>query len=418
MIALAAFEVLLQQQRRERQHVADVVEPVPGVVRRELGGGVVVHADQVADRVAVLDPVEPADRDAARVGILPVDPERPVLDPVLQQPAIVGRRLRLAGRGHDPGPEILEHRVPQLGCIQGGTLIREPVERHSALLRPQSVAPVSSIARGSAGRRRRTALRPHPRRPKLGGQGPANRPCRLPRGTPAGACRRRIPSCDGTCSLGDPADGSYGHPLTHKRGVAAGHLAESGSGAGADRGGGRSESANARGGERRAIGPPGQSAINIVPERPGPRQSIGKILRTWPEPAVDLRNTTAGRRLSPPRPPRRPPRYPRLIRRNPPVRPRSRGVSRVPHPPSCSYRFGVLGFVSESIARLSPRTRLDCRALRPPYGRATQGSRPTGRESRPSPVRRAGRLASPQIRAPSQGSSPCRATSTPHPVRS
>ncbi len=80
-------EVLLQQQGGERQDVADVVEPVPGVVRRELGGGVVVHADQVADRVAVLDPVEPADRDAAGVGILRVDPERRDLDPVLQRAA-------------------------------------------------------------------------------------------------------------------------------------------------------------------------------------------------------------------------------------------------------------------------------------------------------------------------------------------
>src|SRR5262249_19592890 len=62
-----------------------------------------------------------------------------------QQPAIVGRRPRLAGRRHDSGSEIPEHRVPELRCTQGGTLVREPVERDSALLRPQAVAAVTVL---------------------------------------------------------------------------------------------------------------------------------------------------------------------------------------------------------------------------------------------------------------------------------
>ena len=64
---LGGGQVLLQQQRRERQHVADVVEAVADVVVGEVGGGLEVDADEVADRVVVLGPVEPADRDAAVV---------------------------------------------------------------------------------------------------------------------------------------------------------------------------------------------------------------------------------------------------------------------------------------------------------------------------------------------------------------
>ena len=139
MIALAAFRYFSSSKRRERQHVADVVEPVPGVIRREFGGGVVVHADQVADRVAVLDPVEPADRDATGVGIVRIDPQRPGLDPALQQPPLLGRRLRLAGRGHDPGPHVPQHGPPELAIVQPGPIRRRPIEGHAAFFQPIAV---------------------------------------------------------------------------------------------------------------------------------------------------------------------------------------------------------------------------------------------------------------------------------------
>ena len=109
--------------------------------------GVVVDAHQVADRVAVLDPVEPADGDAARVGILRVDPEGRVLDPVLQRPPLLGRRPRLAGRGHEPGPHVLEHRQPELGIVQPLRLRLEAVERHAPLLDPVAVAGIAESSR-------------------------------------------------------------------------------------------------------------------------------------------------------------------------------------------------------------------------------------------------------------------------------
>ena len=52
-----------------REDVADVVEAVADVVGREVVGRAEVEADQVADRVVVLGPIEPADRHAARVGV-------------------------------------------------------------------------------------------------------------------------------------------------------------------------------------------------------------------------------------------------------------------------------------------------------------------------------------------------------------
>ena len=58
---------ILEQERRDREHVADVVEAVADVVGGEIGGRLRIDADQVADRVVVLGAVEPADGDAAEV---------------------------------------------------------------------------------------------------------------------------------------------------------------------------------------------------------------------------------------------------------------------------------------------------------------------------------------------------------------
>ena len=141
MIALAAVEVLLQQQRGERQHVADVVEPVPGVVRRELGGGVVVDADQVADRVAILDPVEPADRDAAGVGVFGSIPSAPYL---IQSSS--SRRSSADGCGLSAGgmmPDRTFLSTPHQSFWSSPRL--SPVEVHPALLDPVAVAGETAI---------------------------------------------------------------------------------------------------------------------------------------------------------------------------------------------------------------------------------------------------------------------------------
>src|SRR5262249_9703210 len=62
--ALGGGEVLLHEQRRQRQHVGDVVEAVADVVGGEVLGGVEIYADEVADGVVVFGAVEPANGDA------------------------------------------------------------------------------------------------------------------------------------------------------------------------------------------------------------------------------------------------------------------------------------------------------------------------------------------------------------------
>ena len=60
-------QVLLHQHRRQRQHVGDVVEPVAGIVLREVVGGTHLDAEQIANRVVVFVAVETAGGHPARI---------------------------------------------------------------------------------------------------------------------------------------------------------------------------------------------------------------------------------------------------------------------------------------------------------------------------------------------------------------
>ena len=60
-------QVLLHQHRRQRQHVGDVVEPVAGVVLREVVGGTHLDAEQIANRVVVFVAVETAGGHTTRI---------------------------------------------------------------------------------------------------------------------------------------------------------------------------------------------------------------------------------------------------------------------------------------------------------------------------------------------------------------
>ena len=61
-------QVLLHQHRRQRQHVRDVVEPVAGIVLREVVGRTHLDAEQIANRVVVFVAVETPRRHPARIG--------------------------------------------------------------------------------------------------------------------------------------------------------------------------------------------------------------------------------------------------------------------------------------------------------------------------------------------------------------
>ena len=154
------LHVLFQEQRRDRQHVADRVEPVAGVVGRELFLGLEVKTGQVADRVAILDPVEPADGHAAGIEVLGIDPEDVALDPVGQEPHFLVVGPGLPGRRHDAGAHVLEHRPPELALRHQAprrTRTRRTPSRLSSSRRRDSG---SSSRSGSAGSRPGSEPRP------------------------------------------------------------------------------------------------------------------------------------------------------------------------------------------------------------------------------------------------------------------
>ena len=141
---LRGIEVFLQEHGRDGQHVADVVETVPGVVRGKLLQGVEFHADQLLDGVAVIHPVEPAHGDPAGIGPERVEAERVALDPGGQLLDLLLRQRILVGRRHDMGPRVLQHAQPELVVPEVG-LGPEFVERHLALRLAVTVAAVAVL---------------------------------------------------------------------------------------------------------------------------------------------------------------------------------------------------------------------------------------------------------------------------------
>ena len=59
---------LLHQHRRQRQHVRNIVEPVPGIVLGKIVGRMDVDAQKIADGVVVLAAVQPSRGHAAGIG--------------------------------------------------------------------------------------------------------------------------------------------------------------------------------------------------------------------------------------------------------------------------------------------------------------------------------------------------------------
>ena len=133
-------DVFLHQQRRDREHVADVVEAVAGVVGGEDVLGVEFHAEQVVNRVLVFGAVQPADGHAAGVGAGGVELEDFLLDPGLNFPLLVGRQLVLVGWRHHLAAEISPDRQPVLAVGEVGGQVLELVHRELALGHALAVA--------------------------------------------------------------------------------------------------------------------------------------------------------------------------------------------------------------------------------------------------------------------------------------
>ena len=66
---LRCGQIFFEQDRRYRKDVTDIVKSIPGIVRREISRRLEADADQIAYRVIVLLPVEPADRNPSRIRV-------------------------------------------------------------------------------------------------------------------------------------------------------------------------------------------------------------------------------------------------------------------------------------------------------------------------------------------------------------
>ena len=124
------FQVLLHQERGDVQRLAAVVEAVRRRVRGQQLLQVDVDAEQVADGVLVLDPVEPAQDRAALCA-----PGGPGLrlDPAGERLNVLLRRPRLRLRRHLARLHPLQHREPALPVRRVGEVGREPVQAEVAL---------------------------------------------------------------------------------------------------------------------------------------------------------------------------------------------------------------------------------------------------------------------------------------------
>ena len=115
---LGSHQVALQQRRRDFQHASDVVEAVTRIVGRQQAHNIDVQAQQIPDRVAILDPVEAVeDLGATRVRMLCRGAIELRFKP--RAKSLIGDRIRsrpTQGR-HQPGAELAHHLFPRLRMV-------------------------------------------------------------------------------------------------------------------------------------------------------------------------------------------------------------------------------------------------------------------------------------------------------------
>ena len=121
--------------RRERQHVADIIEAVARVVGREVGGEILVEEAEVADRVVELRAVEAADGHVARVGLRLGDGGgEQLVDRGLEGFDLGGGRAGLLlRRGHLAGGDLVDHLAPDALVAEEAGVILEGLEVEVAL---------------------------------------------------------------------------------------------------------------------------------------------------------------------------------------------------------------------------------------------------------------------------------------------
>ncbi len=144
--ALGRHHVPLGQERRQRQHVADVVEAVPEVVLREVVGRLQIEREQVADRVVVLGAVQAPDRDPPGVGGRgAVCACQPVVNPSGDRFDVgPGRALLVLGR-HLARADLAGNLLPGVGVGGDRVVAFEAFQVQAALGLRGTVATVAMV---------------------------------------------------------------------------------------------------------------------------------------------------------------------------------------------------------------------------------------------------------------------------------
>ena len=110
---MAADEVSLEERRRHREHVRDVIEAVARIIHRQHRAGLNIHRQQIADRIAVLGAVEPVDcrPPGVRIG------GRVAVEGLFERCRKLRRNRRLgagkSGRRHFAPAQFVKHLFPR-----------------------------------------------------------------------------------------------------------------------------------------------------------------------------------------------------------------------------------------------------------------------------------------------------------------
>ena len=129
-------QIAIDEGRRDREHLGDVVEPVMLVVGRQQRLGVDLEAKQIPDGVRVLHAVEPMDGRAPRVGGGEGGAVELALEPRDEPVRGAGIGPGAARRRHLPGPQAPDNMLPT------GGVGAHPGEIHHVEGEPRGAGPL------------------------------------------------------------------------------------------------------------------------------------------------------------------------------------------------------------------------------------------------------------------------------------
>ena len=138
---LGRGEVPLEEQRGQRQRVADGVEAVGDLVARKILGRVEVDAEQVADGVEILLTIETPHRNPAGIGGRPpVGVREPSAHLRHEGIDLLRRGPRMIGRRHFPGDRAANGRLPDPAIATDRRIVLGKEQRDIPFRRFGSVA--------------------------------------------------------------------------------------------------------------------------------------------------------------------------------------------------------------------------------------------------------------------------------------